>query len=226
MGCCAELGAIVHGWRIERIWPSKGSLRVPWLVGLRGYPGWWLVVLPASPRVRLDIPLFWVRFVIFMDCCAELCRIVHGWSIERVWPSKANSEFLAGEFQVGSMETRRLFSIPGEHEVSTYPLFQYPPYCLALASRMAEVAESYDLDLLHVHYAIPHFLRDEFRAGSMETRRLFSIPGEHATMREPASKSRKPFRNWAMFRDYPCDRRLGPLPMGGRQILLYPSGVP
>lgn len=43
-----------------------------------------------------------------------------------------------------------------EVEVSTYPLFQYPPYCLALASRMAEVAEDYQLDLLHVHYAIPH----------------------------------------------------------------------
>ncbi|HUA17775.1 MAG TPA: N-acetyl-alpha-D-glucosaminyl L-malate synthase BshA [Bryobacteraceae bacterium] len=43
-----------------------------------------------------------------------------------------------------------------EVEVSTYPLFQYPPYCLALASRMAEVADDYNLDLLHVHYAIPH----------------------------------------------------------------------
>ena len=43
-----------------------------------------------------------------------------------------------------------------EVEVSNYPLFQYPPYCLALASRMAEVAEAYELDLLHVHYAIPH----------------------------------------------------------------------
>lgn len=43
-----------------------------------------------------------------------------------------------------------------EVEVSTYPLFQFPPYSLALASRMAEVAEAYDLDLLHVHYAIPH----------------------------------------------------------------------
>jgi N-acetyl-alpha-D-glucosaminyl L-malate synthase BshA len=43
-----------------------------------------------------------------------------------------------------------------EVEVSTYPLFLYPPYCLALASRMAEVAERYQLDLLHVHYAIPH----------------------------------------------------------------------
>jgi N-acetyl-alpha-D-glucosaminyl L-malate synthase BshA len=43
-----------------------------------------------------------------------------------------------------------------EVEVSNYPLFQYPPYCMALASRMAEVAENYGLDLLHVHYAIPH----------------------------------------------------------------------
>lgn len=43
-----------------------------------------------------------------------------------------------------------------EVEVSNYPLFQFPPYSLALASRMAEVAETYALDLLHVHYAIPH----------------------------------------------------------------------
>jgi N-acetyl-alpha-D-glucosaminyl L-malate synthase BshA len=43
-----------------------------------------------------------------------------------------------------------------EVEVTTYPLFQYPPYALALASRMADVAERYALDLLHVHYAIPH----------------------------------------------------------------------
>jgi L-malate glycosyltransferase len=43
-----------------------------------------------------------------------------------------------------------------EVEVMNYPLFQYPPYCLALASRMAEVADTYNLDLLHVHYAVPH----------------------------------------------------------------------
>ncbi len=43
-----------------------------------------------------------------------------------------------------------------EVPVSNYPLFEFPPYDLALASRMAEVAEFYDLDLLHVHYAIPH----------------------------------------------------------------------
>jgi len=43
-----------------------------------------------------------------------------------------------------------------EVTVSQYPLFEYPPYDLALATRMAEVAEIYDLDILHVHYAIPH----------------------------------------------------------------------
>ena len=43
-----------------------------------------------------------------------------------------------------------------EVPVSNYPLFEFPPYDLALASRMAEVAEFNKLDLLHVHYAIPH----------------------------------------------------------------------
>jgi N-acetyl-alpha-D-glucosaminyl L-malate synthase BshA len=43
-----------------------------------------------------------------------------------------------------------------EVPVSNYPLFEFPPYDLALASRMAEVAEYYHLDILHVHYAIPH----------------------------------------------------------------------
>lgn len=44
------------------------------------------------------------------------------------------------------------------HEVSigNYPLFEYPPYDLALAVRMHDVALSQGLDLLHVHYAIPH----------------------------------------------------------------------
>ena len=44
------------------------------------------------------------------------------------------------------------------HEVSVgqYPLFQYPPYDLALAVRMHEVVIKEGLDLLHVHYAIPH----------------------------------------------------------------------
>ncbi|HNM13576.1 MAG TPA: glycosyltransferase, partial [bacterium] len=41
-------------------------------------------------------------------------------------------------------------------EVMNYPVFDHSPYSLSLAARMAEVAEFEDLDLLHVHYAIPH----------------------------------------------------------------------
>ena len=43
-----------------------------------------------------------------------------------------------------------------EVEVTNYPLFDHPPYTLALATKMTEVAERAPLDLLHVHYAIPH----------------------------------------------------------------------
>jgi N-acetyl-alpha-D-glucosaminyl L-malate synthase BshA len=58
-----------------------------------------------------------------------------------------------------------------EVEVTNYPLFQYPPYCLALASRMAEVAERYQLDLLHVHYAIPHSISAMLAKQMLATRR-------------------------------------------------------
>lgn len=43
-----------------------------------------------------------------------------------------------------------------EVEVSNYPVFQYPPYDLALANKMAEVINREELDILHVHYAMPH----------------------------------------------------------------------
>ena len=43
-----------------------------------------------------------------------------------------------------------------EVEVSHYPLFKYPPYTLNVAAKMAEVSQKWDLDILHVHYAIPH----------------------------------------------------------------------
>ena len=43
-----------------------------------------------------------------------------------------------------------------EVDVGRYPLFEYPPYDLALAVRMHEVVRTHHLDLLHVHYAIPH----------------------------------------------------------------------
>ncbi len=43
-----------------------------------------------------------------------------------------------------------------EVRVPTYPLFDYPPYETALASTMVDVIANNNLDLLHVHYAIPH----------------------------------------------------------------------
>jgi len=43
-----------------------------------------------------------------------------------------------------------------EVEFHNYPLFEYPPYELALASKMVSVVKNEKLDLLHVHYAIPH----------------------------------------------------------------------
>jgi N-acetyl-alpha-D-glucosaminyl L-malate synthase BshA len=43
-----------------------------------------------------------------------------------------------------------------EVRVTTYPLFDYPPYETALSSAMVDVINNHQLDLLHVHYAIPH----------------------------------------------------------------------
>ena len=43
-----------------------------------------------------------------------------------------------------------------EVEVLEYPLFKYPPYSLSLSVKMAEIFESANLDIMHVHYAIPH----------------------------------------------------------------------
>ncbi|HZU22308.1 MAG TPA: N-acetyl-alpha-D-glucosaminyl L-malate synthase BshA, partial [Terriglobales bacterium] len=72
-----------------------------------------------------------------------------------------------------------------EVEVSQYPLFEYPPYDLALASRMAEVADIYSLDLLHVHYAIPHsvsaLLARQMLANGNNGRRLPFVTTLHGT---------------------------------------------
>lgn len=68
-----------------------------------------------------------------------------------------------------------------EVEVSNYPLFQYPPYCLALASRMTEVAERHTLDLLHVHYAIPHSIAALLAKQMTSSRRLPFVTTLHGT---------------------------------------------
>lgn len=72
-----------------------------------------------------------------------------------------------------------------EVEVSRYPLFEYPPYDLALATRMAEVAQLYELDLLHVHYAIPHsvsaLLARQMLAAGPKQQRLPFVTTLHGT---------------------------------------------
>ena len=72
-----------------------------------------------------------------------------------------------------------------EVDVSRYPLFDYPPYDLALATRMAEVSELYALDLLHVHYAIPHsvsaLLARQMLAAKPQKQRLPFVTTLHGT---------------------------------------------
>ncbi|HWF38650.1 MAG TPA: N-acetyl-alpha-D-glucosaminyl L-malate synthase BshA [Candidatus Acidoferrales bacterium] len=60
----------------------------------------------------------------------------------------------ATPIRLNHANTDRIFM--HEVEVSSYPLFDHAPYTLALATKMLEVAELTSLDLLHVHYAIPH----------------------------------------------------------------------
>ncbi len=68
-----------------------------------------------------------------------------------------------------------------EVAVSNYPLFEHPPYDLALATRMAEVAEFYSLDLLHVHYAIPHSVSALLARQMLATAASISPSSPHCT---------------------------------------------
>lgn len=56
-------------------------------------------------------------------------------------------------FRLGSFHKNIMYH---EVEVSDYYVFRYPPYDLSLATKMAQVAKSQNLDVLHVHYAVPH----------------------------------------------------------------------
>jgi N-acetyl-alpha-D-glucosaminyl L-malate synthase BshA len=68
-----------------------------------------------------------------------------------------------------------------EVEVTTYPLFDHPPYTLALATKMRDVAENAGLDLLHVHYAIPHSVSAMLARMMAAPRRLPFITTLHGT---------------------------------------------
>jgi len=74
-----------------------------------------------------------------------------------------------------------------EVDVGRYPLFEYPPYDLALAVRMHEVVKSHGLDLLHVHYAIPHatsawIAREMLREAGSDVKVITTLHGTDITI--------------------------------------------
>lgn len=74
-----------------------------------------------------------------------------------------------------------------EVDVGRYPLFEYPPYDLALAVRMHEVVRDHQLDVLHCHYAIPHatsawIAREMLREGGSDVRVVTTLHGTDITI--------------------------------------------
>lgn len=73
-----------------------------------------------------------------------------------------------------------------EVEMSNYPLFEFPPYSLSLASKMTEVAKFEMLDLVHVHYAIPHatsaYLAKEMLKGHCDLKIITTLHGTDITL--------------------------------------------
>lgn len=68
-----------------------------------------------------------------------------------------------------------------EVEVMNYPLFDHPPYTLALASQMYNVAVNESLDILHVHYAIPHSVSAYLARAMLGDRRIPIVTTLHGT---------------------------------------------
>lgn len=68
-----------------------------------------------------------------------------------------------------------------EVEVLTYPLFEYPPYDLVLATKMAEVMTKNELDILHVHYAIPHSISAHLAQQMLTDRKVPFVTTLHGT---------------------------------------------
>src|ERR1044072_6834998 len=62
-----------------------------------------------------------------------------------------------------------------EGEIMSDPLFEHQPYTLALATKMADVAETENLDLLHVHYAIPHSISAILARESLKPHRTLPV---------------------------------------------------
>lgn len=81
---------------------------------------------------------------------------------------------------ISSVLPTRLTEVGGrvhfhEVEMMTYPLFEHQPYDLALATKMATVARAEKLDLLHVHYAIPHSISAILARESIKDKRFVPV---------------------------------------------------
>src|SRR5690606_31536345 len=73
-----------------------------------------------------------------------------------------------------------------EVEMAGYPLFEHPPYSLALAVALHDAARKYGLDLVHMHYAIPHaasaFLAREMLKNERPLRIVTTLHGTDITL--------------------------------------------
>jgi N-acetyl-alpha-D-glucosaminyl L-malate synthase BshA len=69
------------------------------------------------------------------------------------------------------------------HEVgiASYPLFKYPPYALGLATKLVELVETYDLELIHAHYAVPHAASAYLARQILNSQRIKIITTLHGT---------------------------------------------
>jgi N-acetyl-alpha-D-glucosaminyl L-malate synthase BshA len=79
----------------------------------------------------------------------------------------------------------RLRDVPGltfhGFEIYDYPLFRFPPHDLCLITKIAEVAERYDIEVIHAHYAIPHALAALVAREMVHPRRPAVVTTLHGT---------------------------------------------
>jgi N-acetyl-alpha-D-glucosaminyl L-malate synthase BshA len=89
----------------------------------------------------------------------------------------------AQPFRLGHFRERIYFH---EVEMEQYPLFEHPPYSLALAVALHETTRKEELDILHMHYAIPHatsaWIAQEMLAGEREVPVATSLHGTDITL--------------------------------------------
>ena len=88
----------------------------------------------------------------------------------------------ATPFRLGSFQENLFIH---EVEVTSYPLFKYPPYALSLATKLADIVQEYELELIHSHYAVPHatsaYLAKKI-LGSEELKTITTLHGTDITL--------------------------------------------